>query len=121
MPDLSLIETILALTTALGAGGTAVGMAKRPRPGTPEDHEQRIQKNDERITKLEHRMSTTEKDVAGITGALSPLTVSVNRLVESIDGLEAKITELDVEARVERELKRRRLRSKSDTDPTDKE
>jgi chromosome segregation ATPase len=129
MPDLSLAETILALTTALGAGGTAVGMAKRPRPGTPEDHELRLQKleakddeRDERFTRMEARMGTTERDVAGIAGALGPLTASINRLTESTDQLEAKITELDVEARVERAVRERskRHRSKTDTDP-DKE
>jgi len=106
MPDLALSELILGAAAALGMGGTAGATLRKQR--TPEDHEQRI-------VKLEERMATTEKEVAGIGGALAPLTVSVNRLTESIDGLQAKITELDVEARVERELRRRR--PKTDTDP----
>ena len=127
MPDVSLTEALIAAVLTLGGVGGAVAAARRkPLPGTPEDHEQRIGKleaNDrgcnEHLANLEARMSAIEKEVAGIVGALAPLTVSMNRLTDSIDGLEAKLTELDIEARVERELKRRH-RSKSDTDP-DKE
>ncbi len=125
MPDVSLLETILALSTALGAGGTVGATIRRPKPGTPEDHEQRLVKLEtgdpdctERLNKLEARVNTMETTVAG---AIGQLTESVNRqwkavekLTESVDGLKASVIELDVEARVERELRKQRAPTKPD-------
>lgn len=129
MPALSLTETVVALVVALGAGGGAVVAARRkPLPGTPEDHELRLQRLeaadkecDERITRVEARMSAIETSVAGQLGRL---TATVEKLAESVDNLSDCVNEIDFEKRVEREVEKRlgkRHRSKSDTDPSDKE
>lgn len=118
MPDLSLAETLLAITTALGAGGTVGATLRKPRPGTPEDHEQRIVKLEatdrecnDRIGKLETRMTSTETAIAGAIGKLTESVErqwqAVEKLTESVDGLKETVIKLDVEARVERELRKR--------------
>jgi uncharacterized coiled-coil protein SlyX len=133
MPDLSLSEAILGALAILGGGTAAGATIRRPRPGTPEDHELRLQKLeasdkdcDERVTRVETRMSNIETSIAGAIGQLNESVKrqwqAVEKLTESVDGLKECVIELDVEARIERGVREeRRRRSKSDTDPTKKE
>lgn len=125
MPDMSVTEAILGALALIGAGGTAGVSMRRPRPGTPEDHEQRLHKLeggdkdcDERLNKLEARVNTMETTVAG---AIGRLTESVNRqwqalerLSESVDDLKSCVVALDVEARVERALRQQRRATTND-------
>lgn len=133
MPEVALTEAVLGALALLGVGGGVGATIRKPRPGTPEDHELRLVKVeaadkdcDERLDKLEARMSTIEASVAGALGRLTESVTqqgkAVEKLAESVDGLRACVNELDVEARVEREVKARleaRRRPKTDTDPSE--
>lgn len=120
-----------ALLTVLGAiaggGGTAgVIAARRPRPGTPEDqerrldeleraheqHEEHLSAQDERLDRLEGRMQNTETALAGAIGRLTEAFEgqrrSTDRLADSVDELRGLVAKLDVEATIEREMRKHR-------------
>jgi hypothetical protein len=119
MPDMTLGEIVLGLVAALGAGGSGIALARRkPAPGTPEDHEQRLAEIERRNHNLETRMSHTENVVAQALGRMTEsndrLWKAVEKLDETLDGMRASLVRVDVEATVEREL---RKRDRRDTDP----
>lgn len=118
MPDLSLTETILGVLAALGTGSTAVAVAKRPAPGTPNDHERRLRKlerGDEecerRLESLEERMQEVETMLSNALGKFTEsnerLWKAIDRLTDSTDDLRSVVARIDVEATVERELRKR--------------
>ena len=125
VPDLTLTETVLAAITAAVTGGAGAMLARRPRPGSPEDHEQRmveLERRDRdcmaRLSSLEARMSAQETATAA---ALARLTESndriwkaIDHMRDSIDGLRDAVVRVDVETTTDREERRR---SRPGTEP----
>ncbi len=126
MPDLSIAEAIvLAITTVAGSAGAGVAVSRRrPTPGTPEDHERRLEVLEiesraavARVEKLENRMTTTERTLgealARHAESTDRLWRCIEKLDDSVDKLHATVIRLDVETGIEREERRRRR----DTNP----
>jgi hypothetical protein len=91
MPELSLVETILGALAALGTGGTATVLVRRPARGTPADHE-------ERLMQMENRMSRIEQDLTDVfarhEAATSRFTDSTERLWRCAEKMEASIDKM---------------------------
>lgn len=111
-------ELVTAVIAALfGGGATSLGVSRLTRRGSPEDHEQRIARLEtrdaecsDRHEKTEARMLTTENALATALGRLSESTdrqwKALDRLTDSVDELKGVVARLDVEATVEREMRK---------------
>lgn len=118
-----------AVGAALAGGALAIkdAIVRKKResdPATPEGHVKRISDLERdvaalkaeraedagRMTKLEARMQSTETMLAGAIGKLTESTdrqwKAIERLTESVDDLKGAVTRVDVEATIERELRK---------------
>lgn len=109
---------------AIVGGALAVKRMFTRDPETPEGHAQRLADAERaiaalkadraedaaRLTKLEARMQTTENTLAGAMGRLTESQErtwkALDRLTESVDDLKGIVARVDVEATIERELRK---------------
>lgn len=109
MPDLASI--LGAIGAALLGGGTGAAVARRkPPPGTLDDHEERLDDHEQRMAHMETRLATMEMSVINAIERMRETGERIWKAIEALTGKVDRIQEtmiaLDVETRVEREIRR---------------